>query len=384
MCRPFWPDPIVFYLNVYSTGKVENMSEVEKRWQKILASALEGATVEAASGDSGADFVIRTRDGRGIAIEAKWAGEGWPQDVRRVAATVGEQWPENAVLLARSLSPGAIEWLRERGANWADEAGQARIIGPGGLVVIRELAHPPDKGSVPRSFSWSKSAIAVAEAILAHEDRPLRVAELAEESDWSTAQAAKVLRAFDGQGWTAKHGASCGPSAHRTLVDADGLLAAWSAAVADFPRATRIAHRATKDVMTLLRNSLVPALGRMAGWAVSGWAGLELAAPFATITPSLHIYIADTDFAAPLSDAIEEAGLREVDEGGRVTFWATDARIFNCSRRVEDVPVASAPRLFADLSSFGGRGGDAADHVKSELIDPLHPGKSTEEDAAHG
>ena len=360
------------------------MAEVEKRWQKILASALEGATVEAAPSDSGADLVIRTRDGRAIAIEVKWAGEGWPQDVRRVAATVGERWPENTVLLARSLSPGAIEWLRERGANWADEAGQARIFGPDGLLVIRELAQPPGKGSVPRPFSWSKSAIAVAEAILAHEDRPLRVAELAEGSDWSDAQAAKVLKAFDNQGWTVKHGASRGPGAHRRLDDADGLLAAWSAAVADSPRATRTAHRATKDVMALLRNNLVPALGRMVGWAVSGWAGLELAAPFATTTPSLHIYIADTDFAAPLSDAIEEAGLREVDEGGRVTFWAADARVFNYSRRVEDVPVVSAPRLFADLSSFGGRGGDAADHVKEELIDPLHPGRSTEEDAAHG
>ena len=237
---------------------------------------------------------------------------------------------------------------------------------------------------MPRSFSWSKSAVAVAEAILAREDRPLRVVELAEESDWSAAQAAKVLKAFDGQGWTAKHGASRGPGAHRRLVDAGALLAAWSAAVADSPRATRIAHRATQDVMALLRNDLAPALERPASWAVSGWAGLELAAPFATTTPSLHIYIADTDFAAPLSEAIVGAGLREVDEGGRVTFWAADARVFNCSRRVEDVRVVSAPRLFADLSSFGGRGGDAADHVKEELIDPLHPGKSTDEEVADG
>jgi hypothetical protein len=360
------------------------MAEVEKRLQMILASVLEGATVEAAPGGRSADLVIRTRDGQEIEIEVKWAGEGWPQDVRRIAATVGERWPENAVLLARSLSPGAIEWLRERGANWADEAGRARIIGPGGLVVIRELAQPPDMRNLPHSFSWSKSALAIAEAILAREDRPLRVVELAGESDWSAAQAAKVLKAFDGQGWTAKHGASRGPASHRTLVDADGLLAAWSAAVGDFPRATRIAHRATKDVMALLRNDLVPALERRVGWAVSGWAGLELAAPFATTTPSLHIYIADTDFAAPLSDAIEEAGLREVDEGGRVTFWAADTRIFAFSRRVQDVPVVSAPRLFADLSSFGGRGGDAADHVKAELIDPLHFRESTEEDDAHG
>jgi hypothetical protein len=349
--------------------------EVEKRWQKILASVLEGANVEAAPSDSRADLVIRTRDDREIAIEVKWAGEGWPQDVRRVAATVGERWPENAVILARSLSPGAIDWLRAHGANWADESGQARIVGPGGLVVIRELAQPPER-SAPRSFSWSRSAIAIAEAILTKEDRPLRAVELADESDWSDAQAAKVLKAFDGQGWTAKQGASRGPSAHRVLVDADGLLAAWSAAVADSPRATRIAHRATKDMMTLLRADLASALKRRAGWAVSGWTGLELAAPFATTTPSLHVYVDDTDFAAPLSEAIEEAGLHEVDEGGRVTFWAADARIFAFSRQVEDVPVVSAPRLFADLSSFGGRGGDAADHVKAELIDPLHPAGS--------
>ena len=44
----------------------------------------------------------------------------------------------------------------------------------------------------------------------------------------------------------------------------------------------------------------------------------------------------------------------------------------------------SGPRLFADLSSFGGRGGDAADHVKAELIDPLHSGELTEADSADG
>jgi hypothetical protein len=136
--------------------------------------------------------------------------------------------------------------------------------------------------------------------------------------------------------------------------------------------------------MALLRNDLAPALERRAGWAVSGWAGLELAAPFATTTPSLHVYVADTDFASPLSDVIDEAGLREVDEGGRVTFWAADSRVLRLAQRSGDVPVVSAPRLFADLSFFGGRGGDAADHVKEELIDPLHPGRSTEEDAADG
>jgi hypothetical protein len=353
------------------------VKQAENRWRKILASVLEGVTVEAAPpGERGADLVARGPDGRPILIEVKWAGEGWPQDVRRVVSAVGEEWPDDAVLLARHLSPGAIEWLRERDVNWADEAGQARIIGPGGLIVIREPAQPSGVSRRSRPFTWSKSAIAIAELILAREDHPLRVAKLAEESDWSPAQAAKVLKAFDDQEWTDKQGAARGPGAQRRLVDADGLLAAWSDAIAGPEREARVAHRATNDPMELLRGDLVPAFGRTAGWAVSGWAGLELVAPFASTTPNLHIYVADTDFAAPLTRVIEAANLREVDEGGRVTFWAADPRVFDSARRVGEVPVVSAPRLFADLSSFPGRGGDAADHVKAELIDPLHPGSA--------
>lgn len=350
------------------------MQRVEKRWQKILASNLEGVVVEAAPpGDHHADFVARTSDGRAIGIEVKWAGEGWPQDVRRVVSAVGDHWPEDAVLLARHLSPGAIEWLRKRGVNWADEAGQARILAPG-LIVIREPDRPSGGRVGLHSFVWSKSAIAIAELILAQKDHALRVADLAEEGDWSTAQAAKVLKAFDDQGWTFKQGAARGPGAQRRLVDADGLLGGWSDAVAGSHREARVAHRATKDSMALLRDDLAPAFGRTPGWAVSGWAGLELAAPFASTTPNLHVYVADTEFAAPLSGVIEEANLREVGEGGRVTFWAADPRVFTSAWWVEGIPVVSAPRLFADLSSFAGRGGDAAYHVKEELIDPLHPG----------
>lgn len=360
------------------------MLEVEKRCQRILASALAGVAVEPAASDSDADFVIRTRDGRTIALQAKWAGEGWPQDVRRATAEVAKRWPADLVLLAHRFSPGAIAWLRERGANWADEAGQARILGPDGLVVIREPAQLPREEGAFRAFTWSKSAIAVAEVILARDGGPLRVAELADASDWSVAQAAKVLKSFDDQGWTVKWGTARGRGAHRELLDAKGMLAAWSAAVAEAPRTTRIAHRATKDVMALLGKDLAPVLDRSVGWALSGWAGLELAAPFATTTPSLHLYIDDADFAGPLSNAIEEAGLREVDEGGRVTFWAADPRVLNLAQRIGRVPVVSAPRLFADLSSFGGRGGDAADHVKEQLIDPLHPGKAKEEAGADG
>lgn len=355
------------------------MLAVENVSHRILAAAIDGAVVRSRTSPAQTDLSIRTRDGRTIPVDVKWAGEGWPQDVRRAASGVPDPWPSEVVVLAHRLSSGAIDWLRERDANWADEAGQVRILGPGGLIVIREPARPPVERSA-RSFRWSPSALTVAEAILSRPDGPLRAAELASASGWSVPQVGNVLKAFDAQHWTVKRGPARGPRARRELVDADALLAEWTAGVAREPRRTRIAHRATRDVLALLRAELTPALDRGLGWAVSGWAGLELAAPFATTTPSLHVYVAEDDFAGSLSDVIERAGLREVDEGGRVTFWAADARTLAFATRREGIPVVSPPRLFADLTALGGRGQDAAGHVKELLIDPLHRPASEDSD----
>ena len=343
------------------------------RASQILASALDATAVATNPDNTQPDLIVRTRDDRQIVLEFKWAGEGWPEDVRRAAQDVGDPWPANLVVLARELSPGAIEWLRERGANWADEAGQARILGPDGLLVIREPALARGRRRSGGAFVWSPSALSIAEAILARADEPLRAAAIAAVAGWSTPQTATVLKAFDARGWTTKRGPARGPQAYRELVDADAMLTAWSAAVGEQDRETRLAHRASEDLMALLRGKLKPALGEDLKWAVSGWAGLELAAPFATVTPALHVYVGAAYFAGPLSAAIEHAGLREVDEGGRVVFWRAEERIFDLASESHGVPVASAPRLYADLSSFGARGQDAADHVKAELIDPMHP-----------
>ncbi len=349
--------------------------QAENRAARILASVLDGTTVQTVSPPASPDMLVQTRDGRQIAMEVRWAGEGWPDDVRRAARDIPHPWPQKVVVVARHLSPGAIEWLRERDANWADEAGQARILGPDGLLVIREPTTRVTDGhsASARAFSWSPSALSLAEAILAREDEPLRAAQLARACHWSTPQVANVLKAFDAKGWTIKRGQARGPGAYRELIDADAMLAIWSASAAEQRDDARIAHRATRDVMALLRGELGAALNRSVTWAASGWAGLELAAPFATTTPSLHIYVADEDFAGPLSGVIEDGGLREVDEGGRVNFWRADPRILRLADVRRGLPVASPPRLYADLSSLGARGQDAADHVKSELIDPLHP-----------
>lgn len=336
----------------------------------MILRALDGTLVERGTADVAWDIVVRPRGADSlVALEVKWLGEGWPGDVRRLASFMPDTWPANLVLVAREFSPGALEWLSTREANWADETGRARIVGPGGLVVIREVAR--NAVATPRSFRWSPSALSVGELLLARPRPRIAVTEIAREAGWSPARVTAVLKAFDREGWTRKQGADRGPRAWRELDDPDALLASWSAGVAASPRQQRLAHRATRDAMALLHDALVPAFADL-NWAVTGWAGTETAAPFLTTIPTVHVYVSEDQFAGPVSEAIEAAGLREVEEGARVTFWAADQRVLALSTRHSDIPVVSAPRLYADLSALGGRGHDAAEHVKSELIDPPH------------
>jgi hypothetical protein len=196
------------------------------------------------------------------------------------------------------------------------------------------------------------------------------VGDVAREAGWSPAQVTTVLAEFDRAGWTQKLGARRGPGAWRAVADSEGLLSAWSAAIEQEPRKRRLGHRATRDAMGLLTEALAPALDETTEWALSGWAGAEAAAPFMTTVPSVHVYVAEDDFAGPLSAAMEAAGVREVEDGARVVFWAADKRMLALAERHAGLPVVSAPRLYADLSALGGRGDDAAEHIKSELIDP--------------
>ena len=104
-------------------------------------------------------------------------------------------------------------------------------------------------------------------------------------------------------------------------------------------------------------------------WALSGWAGLEIAAPFVTTVPVIHVAVeAKALLDGRLRDAMRATRLREVDEGARVEFRALSPFVLSLAMAQRALPVVSAPRLYADLRALGGRGEEAADHVREELL----------------
>ena len=121
--------------------------------------------------------------------------------------------------------------------------------------------------------------------------------------------------------------------------------------------------------MQFARTELAQALRSDMQWALSGWAGLELAAPFVTTVPVIQVAVdANALVDGRLREAMRSLGLREVEEGARIEFLALSAFSLSLSREFHGLPVVSPPRLYADLRALGGRGEEAAEHVRQELI----------------
>jgi hypothetical protein len=301
-------------------------------------------------------------------LELVWAGRGWPAEVKERLPEIPSPWPRHVVLVAQRFSSGSLELLRVRNANWVDEAGRARIESPDGLLVIRDV-EPEVAQPRTLAFRWAPSSVDIAELLLARPENIFSAVDVAGQSGWSHPQTTKVLRQFASTGWVKKVGPARGRGSAWRLPDRAALLDAWAAHVASVGRERVLAHRVVRDPMALLREELAPALTPSMPWAVTGWAGLEAAAPFITAVPVLHIYIpAEAIADGRLREVMRATGLREVEEGARVEFWVASELALALARETASLPVVSAPRLFADLRALGGRGEEAAEHVREELL----------------
>lgn len=350
------------------------MEVANNRILKLMASALEGVVIEDAGLDptSGATRLAIHGSAGNWQLLALWIGEGWPADVRNAFERLPSgPLPPELVLTARQFSPGALELLEERRANWVDESGNGHIDGPG-LLVIRRTGTAVQ---APRSaFSWSPSAIATAEALLARDwSAGVGTTELATLAHHSPAQVSQVLQAFDEKGWTVKYGPQRGPNARRELVSPEDLLDAWSSFVSEQELEPRLAHRTLRSPLAFLQGELSQALDQEVRWALSGWAAAHELAPISDTVPSLQIYVHEDDFAGPLDRAIKGAGLSDVADGGRVAFFPAGDSVLTLAQRGQAGPMVSTPRVYADLLSLGGRGVDAAAHLRDEALGDPDP-----------
>ena len=201
---------------------------------------------------------------------------------------------------------GAIEQLAELDANWIDETGAARIETASGLFVLRDPSEDAAGSNSTLGFRWAASAVEIAELLLARPPEGIfGASQLAEQSGWSPAQMSKLLSQFSARSWVEKVGGSRGVGSGWRLVDPAALLDAWTQHLAAH-RPRRCSHIASCATRCNSRTRPARALSPRMPWALSGWAGLEIAAPFATV-PVIHVAVEAKALDARLRDAMRAA-----------------------------------------------------------------------------
>lgn len=313
------------------------------------------------------------------ALYALWAGEGFPADVRRALAQVdSEAQSGRLVITARRLSSGSVQLLTDRGLSWADADGYAEISLPSDLFIARLRPRPLPRAATT-AMSWSRSAEAVTEFVLCrHIDPPAgvshardgvdRIAQIAEATRISQGQVAKVLVMLDEEGYTAKVGPERGPTSTRHLREPGRLLSDWAG---HYARSARKERRADLHMMSRDPREWTEFAGGRLGnlpWAASGWVGADAIAPFATHVPDMILYVADDSFGDALSRLTIDGEAPQVDRGGRIHLRSAPSYIFDFTTTSVFGSVASPMRVYADLLRAGGRGVEAAEHLRGVSI----------------
>lgn len=311
-------------------------------------------------------------------LHSVWAGEGFPADVRRVLEQYPNERTRSLVITARRLSPGSVQILAERGLSWADADGHAEISLPPSLFISRLKPRPLPRRATS-AMSWSPSADAVAEFVLCRLVEPPagltgawngvdRIAQIAEVTGISQGQVAKVLVALDDEGYTAKFGPERGPNAARELRARGRLLSEWAGQHARSVREERRVdlHMMSRDPRDWTR--LVGHRLEELPWAASGWVAADTIAPFATSVPDLTFYVPEDHFDNAFDRLTRDPELSPVERGGRIRLRSAARYVFDFATATASGKVASPVRVYADLLRSGGRGIEAAEHLREVAI----------------
>jgi hypothetical protein len=305
-----------------------------------------------------------------------WIGEGFPNDLLRVPEHALKDDADTSVkvVTARRISRGTRQELESRGVSWADLSGRAHIEAEPGLLIERLPAKTTEP--VSTSTKWSVSAGAVAETIL-HLSGPHQpgdssdhvnqviAAQIAEISGYSYPQVNKVLQQFELAEYVKKVGTERGSSARRYLKNPSSLLSDWAGWHKERPLSTvnmQPLWRGADETIEAVRRS---ARGE---WAATGWLAADQLAPFSTSVPSVACYVERRAFERTVDALLQVEDIDYAQEVGRLSVTQAESHVMRMADRSGRVPVVSAVRVYGDLIRLGGRGEDAAQHLREVLI----------------
>lgn len=362
------------------------MLQFEQDEQELLKGLVEaiGGLPEGQAWIEGREVAVAPRGGRVDAIiEAMIAGrslqllieakrEAFPRDVREaiwqlrnhLAHQTGLDREVVPFFVARAISPGAREILREEKIGFYDLGGTLYIPSPSAFVYIDRPV--PRKTTKALGSIFQGQRAHVVQEVFARRPEWVSVKQIAEDAEVSPATASDTLRDMERREWIEVEGS--GPSKLRRLCAPGPMLDAWAAFLVDQkPPKVRRYYVSCANTDELARKLDRACRDADAAYAVTGEAAAQAYAPYLSSISQLRCRIAP----GPSQDrALEVLDARRVTEGWNLGVIETKARgDVTVGERIDGVALAQPLQVYLDLLQGSGRAKEMAAHLREERLD---------------
>lgn len=314
----------------------------------------------------GSDFqiLVKTRAGKCILIvEMKSIGQ--PRLVREAAnqlARFKEQSPDSyGVIVAPYISPQAAQICRDEGFGFVDLAGNCLLVFDQVFISKEGKENPFARRRDLRSL-YSPKAECVLRVLLSAPGRWWKAQSLAKEAGVSLGQGFNVKKLLADREWV-----QGGVEGFRLIAPAD-LLAEWEKNY-NFGRSTVREFYTLRPIADVERLLAEACEEEKANYALAGFSSA------ARYAPMVRYQRATAYVSGNLDRVVERLQLKPVTSGGNVNLIIPyDEGVLYGSETKDGTKVTSSVQTYLDLREIKGRGEEAADFLKQQVIENTWPG----------
>ena len=309
--------------------------------------------------------------GRALQLLVEAKREACPREVREAGWQLRyylAHAPDNSrevvpFFVARAISPGARDILREEGIGFYDLGGTLYIPAKQAFVHIDRPAPRKSNKIFDSVFQGQKAR--VVQEVFARRGDWLSVKQIAEESEVSPATASATLSEMERREWVDVEGA--GPSKLRRLREPRMLLDAWTAYISSRKPAKIERYFVPTDHAAELLIQLDEACRQAdAAYAVTAEAAAQAYAPYLSSISQVKCRIIP---GPRQTDALDRLRARPVSEGWNLGLIETRARgDVTVGERRDGVNLAPPLQVYLDLLQSSGRSKEMAVHLRTERL----------------
>ncbi|WP_374414928.1 hypothetical protein [Novosphingobium colocasiae] len=310
--------------------------------------------------------------GRSLQLLVEARREAFPRDVREAVWQLRNHLAHRNDLerevvpffVARAISPGAREILREEKIGFYDLGGTLYIPAPNTFVYIDRPIPPKDSKTFGAIFQGQRAR--VVQEIFARRPDWVSVKQIAEDAEVSSATASGTLSEMERREWVEVEGA--GPSKLRRLCAPKLVLDAWADFLADQKPPKFERYYVSSANAEELAQKLDRACGEAdAAYAVTSEAAAQAYAPYLSSFSQVRCRI----IPGPQRDlALERLHARPVSEGWNLAVIETRARgDVTVGDRIDGIALARPLQVYLDLLQGSGRAKDMAAHLRTERLE---------------